>query len=85
MKSNESYGNYPFLLWKSNDQIHKKWFGNPMTKLSKSKNSFENIDIEFVFRSKGVWLFYFFGMIEGMENFMATIKIMGNDDLMETQ
>jgi hypothetical protein len=57
-KSNESYGNYSFLLWKSNGQIHKEWFGNPMTKLSKSKDSFENLDIEFVFRSKGVWLFF---------------------------
>jgi hypothetical protein len=97
MKSNESCINYPFLLWKCNDQIHREWFGNPMTKsiksglenpmtkLSKFKDSFENLDIEFVFRSKIVWLFYFFGMIEGMAKFMATIKIIGNDVLMETQ
>jgi len=58
----------------------KEGFGNPMTKLSKSRNNFENLNIEIVIRFEWVWSFWFVFMIKGMVNFMAMTQVMENDD-----
>jgi hypothetical protein len=56
-----------------------------MTKLSKSKNSFEFPKTEFVIQFEAIWLFWFLYLIIGMANFTIAIKIMENDDWNQTK
>ncbi len=63
----------------------RKWFRDLMTKLSKSKNSFEFPKTEFVIQFEAIWLFWFLYLIIGMANFTIAIKIMENDDWNQTK
>jgi hypothetical protein len=70
---------------KSLDQIQWTKFWNLTTKLSKPIDKFENLEIEFVIKSKWICLFWFVWVIKGMENSMVATKVMENDDWLETQ
>lgn len=50
------------------DQIQWPTFWNLVTKLSKPRNKFENLEIEFVIRSKWIHLFWFVWVVKGMAN-----------------